>query len=526
MKTQNKTSLPLNILTLILLTAVIFSFSLCVYAARAYDNSVNALFKDEIITATISFDRKQNMQNGNMQEMPSFGDDRGNGMGEKPEDDKMPMPDVDGEMPSIPENGFDGGFSLTTLTLADYVKYASSQYVKDFYYTATAYLNGYDILPIGSDDSSTDGEISGSITEDNDQQDPSIDQFLSISDFSLVGYSKQTTARENITLESGTFFCEGTVAYECIISRSLANENNLSLGDKITFCDINDEDQKYTLTVCGIYSAVNSDTTTSFDIFDQTSENSVYLNAETVADIAGENVAINAVYSFDNINSYISFRSDVYTLGLDSSYSVSSNEADTTLDSLSSLETVSSVTKKLLIPITAVGAVIVIAFAVILTLKLKKHTEKKYSAVFVLVKNIALILAISLILSAACFAIASNKILTSIMNPSSQQPADPSQNNGGFGDRPGNMPDKSDMPEMPDMSDKSDMPSMPDDKPNATPNAPGGDFEVPGNGMSNIEIGSDPFVYVTSAIYAVALLLVSGITSFACVSLCKKEKLS
>lgn len=503
MKPQNRSkySLILNLLTLILLVAVIFLFCVCACASRAYNNSLNSAFKNESITATISFDRKQNMQNGNMQGMPNF-DDK-NDKDENFGGDNMPPSNFNGEMPSMPENGFDVDFSPSVLTLSDYAKYASSAYVKEFTYTATAYLNGVDILPTNSDDIYS-GEISGSITEGADSPDVGFDTVKTMSDFSLVGYSKQNQAREAITLLSGAFFCEGSIAYECVISSSIADINELSLGDKITLCDINDADKQYTLTICGIYSSAASNAY-EHDIIDQTSDDRIFVNAETLSDIAGDTASINAVYSFDNIDSYISFKADVYTLGLDKIYSVTSASADHILDTLSPLKSVSSAAKIILIPLAVVGALIVIAFSVLHSLKLKKHITEKHIILIDLAKRVSLILLTAFVLSIVCSSLTSNKIITSFITPISQQPSGPANENDTLSDYPGNVPQA---PGIPD---------APGDIPNAAPNPSGGPVDFFENTTANVELTFDIYAYIFSLVYVIILFATACIASVPCV---------
>ncbi|MCR4845105.1 MAG: hypothetical protein K5865_00005, partial [Eubacterium sp.] len=198
------------------------------------------------------------------------------------------------------------------LSLDEMQEYASSEYVKSFYYTNMLVLNGNDdFQPIdpnaevssdsdAEDEEETTEETTEATTEEQmgpggqqgpgmnqqgpgmDQQGPGMDQqqgpggqqgpgmqqqdpetmMASMGDFKLTGYSSDD-AMEDFktgvsTISEGSMFDEDTEDYVCVISSELATYNSLSVGDKITLANLQDEEETYELEIKGIYKNSNS----------------------------------------------------------------------------------------------------------------------------------------------------------------------------------------------------------------------------------------------------------------------------
>lgn len=378
-----------NILIGVIVLVIAISACIGLSIRQAAENAKSETLEGISVTATISFDR-QSMMNEMMENMPS-GDQIG--QGERPSFDRDSFSNMMGENSS--------------LTLEEYQKYAAADSVKDFYYSLSASLNGTDeFLPVSNDSSDDDSE-SSSTTDNNsfpggfggNKGGGRNQMFGAQSDFSVVGYSGEAamTAFVNGTasIVDGAVFTEGTTDAECIISQELATYNSIAVGDTITLQNPNNEEETYTFSVVGIYLDTSANEN-SFSIMGATSTdpaNSIYtsynaLNAvinsskenavtqteeNTGMEFSSElNSSLNATYVFADVDSYNQFTTDVRTLGLDDSYTVSSSDLSAYEQSLVPLETLSTMAGYFLIVVLIIGAIILIV------LNIFNIRERKY----------------------------------------------------------------------------------------------------------------------------------------------------
>ncbi|MBQ6830021.1 MAG: ABC transporter permease [Clostridia bacterium] len=295
--------------------------------------------------------------------------------------------------------------NASSLTLEEYQTYADAESVQDFYYTLTAAFNGNDDLEPVTDE-----------TEDEESQSnsgfggfggsmgfPGGDRggkgMFSSSDFSVIGYSSDSSMTAFIdgtasVLEGGTMFEEGTTEKECVISEELAIFNELSVGDTIVLTNPSVETETYELKIVGLYtSSSNNDFSMSMFGKSQDPANQIYMSAaalQTVLDasdevsttITDENTgresdsavtgSISATYVFANTEKYYAFEEEVRTLGLDDSYTVSSPDLAAFENSLTPLNTLSTMAGWFLVVILIIGAIILIV------LNIFNVRERKY----------------------------------------------------------------------------------------------------------------------------------------------------
>lgn len=219
------------------------------------------------------------------------------------------------------------------------------------------------------------------------------------SDFSIEGVSSESAMTAFIegtaTIEEGTMFTEGTEELECIISQELAVFNEITVGDTITFSNPNNEEETYTFTVTGIYTDTSANDS-SFSIMGSTSTdpaNKIYTsyqalqsvvaasqeNAETQTDentgmefSTGLSSSLTATYSFADVENYEKFEEEVRELGLDDSYTVSSSDLTAFENSLTPLNTLSTMAGYFLLVILIIGA------AILVVLNIFNVRERKY----------------------------------------------------------------------------------------------------------------------------------------------------
>ena len=370
-----------NVLISIIALVIAVSACLGLSIRQAAESAKESTLSELSITATISYDRSSMMND-------MMGGGKGQGGGGF---DRDQFKDMMG--------------SASELTLEEYQKYADAESVQDFYYTLTAAFNGNDDLEPVTDE-----------TEDEESQSnsgfggfggsmgfPGGDRggkgMFSSSDFSVIGYSSDSSMTAFIdgtasVLEGGTMFEEGTTEKECVISEELAIFNELSVGDTIVLTNPSVETETYELKIVGLYtSSSNNDFSMSMFGKSQDPANQIYMSAaalQTILDasdevsttITDENTgresdsavtgSISATYVFANTEKYYAFEEEVRTLGLDDSYTVSSPDLAAFENSLTPLNTLSTMAGWFLVVILIIGAIILIV------LNIFNVRERKY----------------------------------------------------------------------------------------------------------------------------------------------------
>ncbi len=392
-----------NVLIGIIVLVIAVSACVALSIREAAETAKTDTLSNLTVTAQISYDRttamqdmRENIENGGSQE------------------------DIDNS--DIPEKGFDRSkFDFTalgsTLTLDDYLNYTEALQDGDsYYYSGSLALNTTgNILPYGTEESSDDeAEESTAASSDNNMPDSErggmggkMEDFAIVDDptvitqtgdFSITGYSSYDAMLTmfgtdgSYSISDGEMFDEDSSDLNCIISDELAIYNDFEVGDTITLCNPNYEDETYTLTICGIYtnSASSEESNNRFVMSDPA--NNIYISYEalaaitdesenagnTAADDNGEETSaaltstISFTYTFADVDNYNTFAEKVYELGLSEEYTVSSSDISAFESSLTPLETLSTTAMWFFIIVIAVGGVILI------TLNIFNLRERKY----------------------------------------------------------------------------------------------------------------------------------------------------
>ena len=372
-----------NVLISIIALVIAVSACLGLSIRQAAESAKESTLAELSITATISYDRSSMMN-----DMMGGGGPGGMGGGGF---DRDQFKDVMG--------------NASSLTLEEYETYANAESVQDFYYTLTAAFNGNDNLEPVTDE-----------TEDDESQSSSGfggfgggmgfpggtgggKGMFSSSDFSVIGYSSDSSMSAFIdgtasVLEGGTMFEEGTTEKECVISEELAIYNDLSVGDTIVLTNPSATTETYELKIVGLYtSSSNNDFSMSMFGKSQDPANQIYMSAaalQTILDASDEvsttvtdestgresdsavTGTISATYVFANTEKYYDFEEQVRTLGLDDSYTVSSPDLAAFENSLTPLNTLSTMAGWFLVVILIIGAIILVV------LNIFNVRERKY----------------------------------------------------------------------------------------------------------------------------------------------------
>ena len=370
-----------NVLISIIALVIAVSACLGLSIRQAAESAKESTLSELSITATISYDRSSMMND-------MMGGGKGQGGGGF---DRDQFKDMMG--------------SASEFTLEEYQKYADAESVQDFYYTLTAAFNGNDDLePVTDETEDEESQLnSGFGGFGGSMGSPGGDRggkgMFSSSDFSVIGYSSDSSMTAFIdgtasVLEGGTMFEEGTTEKECVISEELAIFNELSVGDSIVLTNPSVETENYELKIVGLYtSSSNNDFSMSMFGKSQDPANQIYMSAaalQTILDasdkvsttITDENTgresdsavtgSISATYVFANAEKYYAFEEEVRTLGLDDSYTVSSPDLAAFENSLTPLNTLSTMAGWFLVVILIIGAIILVV------LNIFNVRERKY----------------------------------------------------------------------------------------------------------------------------------------------------
>lgn len=211
-------------------------------------------------------------------------------------------------------------------------------------------------------------------------------------DFTLTGFSSDTAianaSNGTFTMSSGEVFgYDSSDDGKVIISKTLADFNDLSVGDTITVTNPSDTSLTYELTICGIYENSTSSNTNAMGPMGGTSQdadNAIYtsvstlkslgLDSDTTANDDDDNTTtqLNYTYVLDNADDYETFAADVKAAGLDDTYTVQSADVEQYESSLVPLDNLAKFALTLLIVVLVVGAVVLIV------LNLFNIRERKY----------------------------------------------------------------------------------------------------------------------------------------------------
>ena len=444
----------------------IISFAACVSLSiqAASDDAAREAMEDLKITAQISVDREAMMQGMDSME------DR--------------------------QAALEGGQDLT---LEELETYAEAESVADFYYTASASLNGESLEPLDmtgtQEDSQEETEESGQNSQEDQMQMPQGMEMPGSQngqgmgggrmgtqgDFTLTGYSSDAAMTDFLdgasAITEGEMFAEGTADNTCVINSELAAYNDLAVGDTITLANPNEESETYTLTICGIYEK-ESQGDSAFGMMGgfmagADSSNQIYTSYQTLEGILSQSEEaavtetdsetgrttttalqsmLNGSYAFDSVEDYENFQEEVKDMGLSENYTVSSSDLSSYEESLKPLENLSEYAGYFLLVIMIIGAAILIVLH-IFAIRERKYEIGVLAAIGMKKWKIALqflleslcVTFLGLLIGAAAGAVSSVPVTNTLLEQQIESSSQDSRNQrfgremGGF--NPGEMPD-------------------------------------------------------------------------------------
>ena len=369
-----------NILIIVIVTIIAAAATIGLSIRQAATTARNSGLENTTITAQISLDRNKLISESKSDSSSSDG---------KPDFDAMRSALADKQ-----------------LSLSDYQKYAkASSSVKSTYYTETVGLAATDdfqpVTDSTSSSNSSDSTDSSSSSSDSSQPQgnggpgggdqpgggDSNGTTAVSGDFSLVGFSSDeavsNASNGSFTMVDGKVFgydesSDGNV----IISKSLADFNNLSVGDTISVTNPNDSSTTYKLTIVGIYkNSTDSNQAMGGPMASTASDpaNAIYTsvstlkslgldadsNASSDSDTSTSTTQLNYTYVFASKYDYETFAKDAKKAGLSNDYTVLSADVENYESSLVPLDNLSKFALTLLIVVLAVGGVVLVVITLL-----------------------------------------------------------------------------------------------------------------------------------------------------------------
>ena len=264
------------------------------------------------------------------------------------------------------------------LTTTDIEKYASSDLVKDYYYTLEASLSSDSVNAVEDNKRPSDDD-----KLDNKDSDK---KKFNMGDFRITAYSSFayltdfTDGDKKIT--SGKMVTGSSDENEIVISSSLASANSLKVGDEVSFTLPDDESATFTYKIIGIYSNSSEESDTNFMQMNALNEaNQIYANLSSLKSILEKQstdddklVDSNGLQArfYLNKNSDLSkFKKEVKEKGLSKYYNIGTNESEIA-ETLKPIKNISTFSLNFLLVVLILG-IIILAVINILNIRDRKY---------------------------------------------------------------------------------------------------------------------------------------------------------
>ena len=275
-----------------------------------------------------------------------------------------------------------GSFSLTPVSLNDAEKIAKLENVKSYSFESSASaLANSGITAISSSDSSNTEESTS--TTDNTPNEgrgmgggPS--QMIQ-ADFQVSGVS---STAQNSNFSDGTAKItkgEGIDASDkgtnhVVIDSTLAEANNLSVGDTFKLTSSKDEDTVYELTIKGIYEASATTNSVGMNFSFMNPANTLYTSYTFANELNGtsdDNTVDSAVYTLSDPNKMDVFISAAQKLIDTDTFSLQSNDS-MYQSMLEPLNNVASFSKNVVL-LVAVAGIIILTMIIMITIRERRY---------------------------------------------------------------------------------------------------------------------------------------------------------
>ena len=338
---------------------------------------------------------------------------------------------------------------IGSLSISDIENYASSEYVKSYYYTNSIGLNGLNIetasktIPDENNNNSSKSQNDNQKPNNMPNDNPNTNSY----DFTVIGYSSYEAMEDfisgNYTISSGEVSSDFN-SNTCVINSELASLNNLNVSDTITLVDPNDESKTYTLTITGIFTENNSSSDNKMDMFSK-SANTIITNVNVINNIINSDTNIkqnlNPTFILKSKDVVDNFKNELTNKGLNQYLTLKTN-LDSIENATSSISNLSSFANIFLIITLVIGAIILFILNMINVRERKYEIGvlrtigmKKSALILQFTSELLIVTIIFLMLGTSIGAIISvptaNKLLEREINSSNSQKENVNNNFGG-----------------------------------------------------------------------------------------------
>lgn len=270
--------------------------------------------------------------------------------------------------------------SFKSLTVENIKEYANSQLVKDYYYTLESSLNSSSIEAV--DDNKRPNSDMPEQFNDKDNNK----EMDNMGDFRITAYSNFAYLADfsegNKKIVSGKMITKSSSDNEIVISKSLANKNNLKVGDEIEFNLPNNDDDKLKFKIVGIYSNTSEKNSNNFIEINALNEaNQIYINLSSIESILSkqsdtsdkliDNNGLDVKIYLNKRSDLSKFKKEVKQKGLSSYYKITTNK-NQIKESLKHIKNISKFSINFLIVVLVLG-VIILSVINILNIRDRKY---------------------------------------------------------------------------------------------------------------------------------------------------------
>lgn len=255
-----------------------------------------------------------------------------------------------------------------TTDMADQLK--DLKYVESYNYTLSVGVSSDDIDPVEM----TADDSTSSVDQNRAKMPDDMPKMLDENDFTIVGNTTMahlsSFENENYVLTSGRLLTEEDAGTKnCVIETTLASDNDLSVGDTITF-QSSDEEVEVTLTIVGIYTVETTEQMGNMMSNRQNPMNQIYADLSIAQTLNQDETKISSATYYlddpDHINSFIELAQSSTDIDFDT-YTLDAND-QIYQRSISSLESMGQFATLFLIVVVVAGSAI-LCLILVLTMR-------------------------------------------------------------------------------------------------------------------------------------------------------------
>lgn len=269
--------------------------------------------------------------------------------------------------------------TYTKLTVSDIENYADSDYVSSYYYTLDTSLSSDDIEAIDMSEKfepKDNGDAPNGEMPDRGQGKENMD---SQGDYKITAYSDPSYIENFINgtskITSGSMITKDDEENHFVISEELATQNDLEVGDEITFYLPSDSSITYTFEITGIFETIDDSASDDFmNMNALNAQNQIYTTVTAINNILEDDDSsnsLNATIYLKNQDDLEAYAEEVKDKCLSDYYTLSDNTDEIT-STLTPIKNISNFSMTFLIIILIVGAII-LAVINILNIRDRKY---------------------------------------------------------------------------------------------------------------------------------------------------------